>query len=50
MTAKYLNELRHQVAVDEIAKAKFPFPGPLGPDYDTLVNIPKPKIAVGKDE
>lgn len=50
MTAKYLNELRHQGTVDEIAKAKFPFPGPLGPDYETLVNIPKPKIAVGKDE
>ncbi len=50
MTAKYLNELRHQGAVTEIAKAKFPFPGPLGLDYETLVNLPKPKIAVGKDE
>lgn len=50
VTARYLNELRHQGVVDEIAKEMFPFPGPKGPDYETLVNIPKPRMAVGKDE
>lgn len=50
MTAKYLHELRHQGAVDEIAKVKFPFPGPLGPDFETLVNVPRPKISVGASE
>jgi len=49
VTAKYLHELRHQGAVAEIAKEKFPFPGPLGPDFDTIVNVPKPKMAVGEE-
>ncbi len=46
MTARYLTELRHQGAVAEIAKVKFPFPGPEGEDFETLVNVPKPKISV----
>ena len=50
MTAKYLTDLRHQGAVAEIAKVKFPFPGPDGPDYDTIVNVPKPKMAVGEGD
>ena len=41
MTAKYLSELRHQGAVAEIAKVKFPYPGPEGADLDTIVNVPK---------
>ncbi len=49
MTAKYLNELRHQGAVAEIAKVKFPFPGQGGSDFETIVNVPKPKMAVGED-
>lgn len=49
MTARYLNALRHQGAVVEIAKLKFPFPGPLGLDFETIVNAPKPKMAVGED-
>lgn len=49
MTAKYLTELRHQGAVAEIAKAKFPFPGPDGLDFETIVNVPKPKMAVGEE-
>jgi hypothetical protein len=49
VTAKYLHELRHQGAVAEIAKVKFPFPGPDGPDFDTIVNVPRPKMAVGED-
>ncbi len=49
MTAKYLNELRHQGAVAEVARVKFPFPGPQGLDYETLVNIPKPRMAVGEE-
>jgi len=44
----YLQKQRHQGAVAEIAKVKFPFPGPENPDYETLVNIPKPKIAAGE--
>ena len=49
MTAKYLSELRHQGAVAEIAKVKFPYPGPEGLDFDTIVNVPKPKMAVGAE-
>ena len=49
MTAKYLNELRHQGAVAEIAKLKFPYPGPEGLDFETIVNVPKSKMAVGED-
>jgi hypothetical protein len=49
LTAKYLHELRHQGAVAEIAKVKFPFPGPQGLDYETIVNVPKPKMAVGEE-
>ena len=49
MTAKYLSELRHQGAVAEIAKVKFPYPGPEGADLNTIVNVPKPKMAVGEE-
>ncbi len=49
MPAKYLTELRHEGAVAEIARVKFPFPGPLGLDYETIVNVPKPKMAVGEE-
>jgi hypothetical protein len=49
VTAKYLSELRHQGAVAEIAKVKFPYPGPEGADLDTIVNVPKPKMAVGEE-
>jgi len=49
VTAKYLQELRHQGAVAEIAKVKFPFPGPQGIDFETIVNVPKPKMAVGEE-
>ena len=49
MTAKYLHELRHQGAVAEIAKLKFPYPGPEGRDFETIVNVPKPKMAVGEE-
>lgn len=49
MTAKYLNELRHQGAVAEIANLKFPFPGPGGMDFDTIVNVPTHRMAVGED-
>jgi len=49
VTAKYLSELRHQGAVAEIAKVKFPYPGPEGLDFDTIVNVPKPKMAVGAE-
>lgn len=49
MTAKYLLELRHQGAVAEIARVKFPFPGPEGQDLETITNLPKPRMAVGED-
>ena len=47
MTVDYLRDLRVQGAVAEIARVKFPFPNEEHPDYDTIVNIPKPKISVG---
>jgi hypothetical protein len=49
VTQKYLRDLRHTGAVAEIARVKFPFPGPEHPDYDTIVNEPTPNLAVGKD-
>lgn len=47
MTARYLNQQRHVGTVAEIAKVKFPFPSDEFPDFETLTNIPKPRIAVG---
>jgi hypothetical protein len=48
VTVEYLRDLRVQGAAAEIARVKFPFPNEEFPDYDTIVNIPKPKIAVGQ--
>ena len=33
----------------EIAKVKFPYPGSEALDYETIVNTPKPKMAVGEE-
>ncbi len=49
MTSKFLHAQRHQGAVAEIAKVKFPYPGPEGLDFDTIVNVPRPKMAVGEE-
>jgi hypothetical protein len=46
---KYLRELRHDGAVDAIAKLKFPFPDHDRPDYETLTNTPKHQICAGQD-
>jgi hypothetical protein len=48
VTVEYLRELRVQGATAEIARVKFGFPNEAHPDYDTIVNVPKPKISVGK--
>ncbi|MCZ2108952.1 MAG: hypothetical protein LC118_05205, partial [Dehalococcoidia bacterium] len=47
MTVKYLRDLRHQGTVAEIARVMFPFPDDEHPDYETIVNEPKPKLSVG---
>lgn len=47
MTVEYLRELRVQGVTAEIARVKFPFPDDEHPDYDTIVNVPNPKISVG---
>lgn len=49
MTVKYLRDQRHKGTVAEIAKVKFPFPSAEQPDYETLVNEPKPVISVGEE-
>jgi len=49
VTAKYLSQLRREGAIAEIAKVKFPFPGPEHPDFETIVNVPKPRMAVGEE-
>lgn len=49
MTLKYLSDLRQAGAVDEIARVKFPFPSSEHPDYETIVNQPKAKLSVGKE-
>jgi hypothetical protein len=36
--------------VAEIAKLKFPFPSASDPEFETILNDPKPQIAVGNDE
>jgi hypothetical protein len=48
VTVDYLRDLRVQGAAAEIARVKFPFPNEEHPDYDTIVNVPKPKISVGQ--
>ncbi len=48
MTVKYLSQLRREGAIAEIAKVKFPFPGPEHPDFETIVNVPKPRLSVGE--
>jgi hypothetical protein len=47
---KYLRDQRHDGTVAEIARLKFPFPNEEHPDFDTILNEPKPAISVGKDE
>jgi hypothetical protein len=47
---KYLRDLRHDGAVAAIAKLKFPFPRDTDPELETILNDPKPQIAVGKDD
>ncbi len=49
MTARYLNQQRHVGTVAEIAKLKFPYPSETTPDFETILNIPKPKMAVGEE-
>ena len=49
MTVKYLRDQRHLGTVAEIARVKFPFPDEANPDYETLVNEPKPLISVGEN-
>lgn len=48
MTVKYLSQLRREGAIAEIAKVKFPFPGPEHPDFETIVNVPTPRLSVGE--
>lgn len=48
MVQKYLSQQRHDGTVGAIAQRKFPFPNPENPDLETLLNIPKPTISVGK--
>lgn len=48
MTVKYLRDQRHLGTVAEIAKLKFPFPNEEFPDYETILNEPKPQISVGQ--
>ncbi len=49
MTARYLNQQRHVGTVAEIAKLKFPYPSETTPDFETVLNIPKPRMAVGEE-
>jgi hypothetical protein len=49
VTVKYLRDQRHLGTVQAIAEQKFPFPSEDAPDLETLVNLPKPRITVGKD-
>jgi hypothetical protein len=50
---KALRDARHLGTVQEIAKKKFPFPGPDNPELETVVNYPKGMMAIagpdGKD-
>jgi hypothetical protein len=49
VTVRYLREQRHAGTVSEIARVKFPFPGPEHPELETLVNVPKPRMSVGQE-
>lgn len=49
MTVKYLRDQRHAGAVAEIARVKFAFPNAEYPDFETLVNGPKPVMSVGQE-
>jgi hypothetical protein len=48
LTAKYLTQQRHVGTVAEIAKVKFPFPSDEVPDFETISNVPKRRMAVGE--
>lgn len=48
MSVEYLRELRLEGIIGDIARVKFPFPSEEHLDYDTIVNVPKPKLAVGQ--
>ncbi len=50
MPVKYLSEQRHEGALSEIARMKFPFPDEKNPDMETLTNIPAKSISVGEYE
>ncbi|MCK9517765.1 MAG: hypothetical protein M0R74_01880 [Dehalococcoidia bacterium] len=50
MVVKYLRDQRHVGVVEEIAKEKFPFPNEEFADLETILNEPKPRMSVGKDE
>ncbi|MFN0095375.1 MAG: hypothetical protein ACKVVT_11460 [Dehalococcoidia bacterium] len=47
MTVKYLSDQRRLGVVAEIAKLKFAFPNEAFPDFETVVNLPKPGMSVG---
>lgn len=49
MTQTYLRELKHDGAVAEIARIKFPFPNEEFPDLETIVNEPAPRMSVGSE-
>lgn len=48
MTVQYLRDQRHAGTVQEVAKVKFPFPSDEVKDLETITNIPKRIISVGK--
>ena len=41
---------RHVGTVAEIAKLKFPFPNAEFPDFETIVNEPRPSMSVGEED
>jgi hypothetical protein len=45
---KYLRDQRHNGAVADIAKLKFPFPSKEFPHLETILNEPEPRMSVGK--
>jgi len=49
VVVKYLRDQRHVGVVEEIAKAKFPYPNEEYPDLETILNEPKPRISVGQE-
>lgn len=48
MTLKYLRDQRHDGAIADIVKLKFPFPNDEFPNLETIVNEPEPQMSVGK--